>query len=75
MGNLQLESQSLQELLPGDGGGREAWQYSLVHHALLPPSLPPSLSALSFLNTQERLTPLHTPEKVIIINEELKESD
>lgn len=38
-------------------------------------SLPPSLSALSFLNTQERLTPLRTPEKVIIINEELKESD
>lgn len=51
------------------------WQYSLVHRVLLPPSLPPSLSALSFLNTQERLTPLRTPEKVIIINEELKESD
>lgn len=76
VGNLQLGSQSLQKLLLGGGAGRKRGSTALsTVHFSLPRSLPPSLSALSFLNTQERLTPLRTPEKVIIINEELKESD
>lgn len=80
VGNLQLDSQSLHKLLPGGGAGRKngSTALSTVQLSLpcsLPPYLPPFFSALSFLNTQERLTPLRTPEKVIIINEELKESD
>lgn len=75
-GNLQLDSQSLHKLLPGGEAGRKNGSTALsTVHFSLPRSLPPFLSALSFLNTQERLTPLCTPEKVIIINEELKESD
>lgn len=71
MGNSQLGSRSLQKLLPGGGVGGKHGSIALstMHF------FTPSLSALSFLNTQERLTPLRMPEKVIIINEELKGSD
>lgn len=71
MGNSQTDSQSLQKLLLGGGvgGKRGGIALSTMHF------FAPSLSALSFLNTQERLTPLRAPEKVIIINEELKGSD
>lgn len=71
VGNLELDSQSLQKLLPGGGvGGKQGGIALSTMHFFTP-----SLSALSFLNTQERLTPLRVPEKVIIINEELKGSD